>query len=150
MAQLQLSDLPTFQKFSEEDNYGVGDYLWNEIDAESAIVLAKLFLPDTLEYEGGIFLTEQFHPKSLTSAWIAELKGDVAAVERVINHVHLEDWLRDSELVGINNLLYLGECTQRMWKHHLATQYPDKQFEVSLDSGDSSVVVTFCQKKYHE
>lgn len=143
MAELQFRDLPSFQYW---EDYTPWYYLEKKANAEIAIVFTKLFLPDTLEYEGGIFLTEQFHPKSYF-AWIAELKGDVAAVERVISHVHLEDWLRDSELVGINNLLYLGECIQKMWKHHLATQYPDKQFEVSLDFGDSSVVVTFCQKK---
>jgi len=116
------------------------------ITLNQAVYLTKLFLPQLIEYDGGIFLEDHFE-KSDFEIWKTHLNGDITAIEKVINHVHIEDLVLYPEDLDFKQLLYLGQSVAFMWEHYLKTIYPNCKFKVTCDSEFSSVVVTFYQIK---
>ena len=49
----------------------------------------------------------------------AELGNDITAIERVINHQHIDDLLPGTDKVGAENLYYLGQAIAQMWESRL-------------------------------
>ncbi|MEQ9666920.1 hypothetical protein [Coleofasciculus sp. G2-EDA-02] len=112
-----------------------------------ALAFTKLFLPDFVEHEEGIFLSEAFNLE-IYEQWKAQLREDITAIEQVMNHQHIDDLLPDAESVGIDNLFYLGQVIKQMWANHLKSLYPQRSFKVSCDRDEYTVVVTFHQMLY--
>lgn len=143
---LDIDQLKNFQRWKQAngDDFSLWDYLSRASRAEVAIAFTKLFWPDFIEHEGGVFLSEAFNVE-LYQQWKAHLGNDLVAIERVINHQHLDDILSGADKVGIKNLFYLGEVLVQMWESRLKSLYPDKDFEVICNQDENTVVVTFNQ-----
>lgn len=114
-----------------------------------ALAFTTLFWPDFVEHDGGIFLAEAFN-QEIYEQWKAELGNDIAAIERVMNHQHIDDLLPGAEIVGIDNLFSLGQVIQQMWENRLKSFYPDRTFQVSCNQDEYTVVVNFFQILDHE
>lgn len=143
---LNSEQLIDFQQWKQAngDDFSLLDYLFGVANAEIAIAFTKLFLPDIIEHEGGIFLAQAFN-KETYERWKAKLGNDIIAIEKVMNHLHIDDLLPGTEKVGIDNLFYLGNAISQMWTSRLKSLYPDRNFQVSCDRDEYTVVVTFCQ-----
>ncbi|MCD8486380.1 MAG: hypothetical protein LRZ84_06445 [Desertifilum sp.] len=143
---LNLAQLKNFQRWRRlnESQFSLWDYLHRVSRVEVALAYTKLFLPDFIEYEGGIFLKEAFS-QDFYEQWKVTLDGDMTAIEKVMNHQHIDDLLPGAEQVGIDNLLYLGEAIAQTWDSRLRSVYPDKPFNVECQEDDCTVVVTFSQ-----
>jgi hypothetical protein len=74
------------------DDFSSWDYLFEIANVEIAIAFTKLFWPDFVEHEGGIFLQEVFNLE-IYEQWKSQLGNDINAIERVVNHQHIEDLL---------------------------------------------------------
>lgn len=137
----QMSDFQQWKQINGDD-FSLWDYLAGVSNIEVALAFTKVFLPDFVEHEGGIFLSEAFSLE-IYEQW-KELFGDnIASIEQVINHQHIDDLLPGSESAGIDNLFYLGQVIQQMWENHLKSLYPKYSFEVSCTRDEYTVVVTF-------
>jgi len=144
---LNPDKLPDFQQWKKvnNDDFSLWDYLFGVANVELAIAFTKLFWPDTIEHEGGIFLSSGFDIQ-IYEQWKAKLGNDITSIEQVINHQHIDDMLPGAEAVGTENLLYLGKAIAQMWESRLKLLYPQRRFEVNYHQGEqSSVVVTFHQ-----
>ncbi|MGK7900051.1 MAG: hypothetical protein AB4352_01305 [Hormoscilla sp.] len=143
---LHADKLPDFQQWKKvnNDDFSLWDYLFGVGSVELAIAFSKLFWPDTIEHEGGIFLSEAFDLQ-IYEQWKAKLGNDMTSIERVINHQHVDDILPGSQAVGMENILYLGKAIAQMWQSRLKVLYPQRSFEVNCDRVEHSVVVTFHQ-----
>ncbi|MEQ8970618.1 MAG: hypothetical protein RIE73_09505 [Coleofasciculus sp. C1-SOL-03] len=143
---LNTDNMSNFQQWKQAngDDFSLWDYLGGVANIEVALAFTKLFLPDVVEHEGGIFLLETFHLETYKQ-WQAKLADDLAAIEQVMNHQHIDDLLPGSECVGIDNLFYLGQLIKQMWANHLKSLYPQRSFKVSCDRDEYTVVVTFHQ-----
>lgn len=143
-----MSDFQKWKK-ANGDDFSLWDYLSGVANVEVALAFTTLFWPGFVEHDGGIFLAEAFN-QELYEQWKAELGNDIAAIERVMNHQHIDDLLPGAETVGIDNLFFLGEVIQQMWENRLNSGYPDRTFQVSCNQDEYTVVVTFCQTLGHE
>ncbi|MBO1350723.1 MAG: hypothetical protein EBE86_026620 [Hormoscilla sp. GUM202] len=139
----KLPDFPQWKKVNNDD-FSLWDYLFGVANVELAIAFTQLFWPDTLEHEGGIFLSSAFD-RQIYEQWKAKLGNGITSIEQVINHQHIDDMLPGSEAVGTENIFYLGKAIAQMWESRLKLLYPQRRFEVNCDRVDYSVVVTFHQ-----
>lgn len=111
---------------------------------EVALAFTKLFLPDLIEHEGGIFLSEVFN-NEIYEQWKTKLGNDITKIEQVMNHQHIDDILSGADKVGTDNLFYLGQAIKQMWESHLKSLYPNRRFEVCCNRDEYTVVVMFYQ-----
>ncbi len=143
---LNTDQLRNFQRWKKANggDFSLWDYLSRVSRVEVALAFTKLFLPDFVEHEDGIFLSEVFN-REIYEQWKTKLKNDITAIERVMNHQHIDDILPGTDKVGNDNLFYLGQALKQMWESHLKSLYPDRHFEVCCNRDEYTVVVTFYQ-----
>ena len=144
---LNINNLQSYQQWKQANGKALSlwDYLFGVGNVEIALAFSKLFLPDFIEYDRGIFLSETFNQK-VFEEWKTKLENDINAVEKVMNHIHLENILPEAEKAGIENILEIGKIISQMWESRLKLIYPNKCFQVECDRDDSTVIVTFYQK----
>ena len=144
--QLNTQQLRNFQRWKKanNENFSLWDYLFRVSRVEVALAFTKLFLPDLIEHEGGIFLAEVFN-NEIYEQWKAKLSNDITKIEQVMNHQHIDDILSGADKVGTDNLFYLGQAIKQMWESHLKSLYPNRRFEVCCNRDEYTVVVTFYQ-----
>lgn len=143
---LNKEQLLNFQQWKKVngDNFSFWDYLFGVSNVEIAIIFTKLFWPDFVEHEGGIFLSEAFNIQ-IYEQWKAQMGNDITSIERVINHQHIDDILPGADKVGTDNLCYLGQAITQMWESRLKLLYPDRRFEVCCNRDEDTVIVMFYQ-----
>ena len=73
----RLIGFQEWKKTNGED-FSLWDYLFAVSNVEIAIAFSKLFWPDFVEYEDGIFLSEAFD-KQTYKQWKDQLGNDIAA-----------------------------------------------------------------------
>jgi hypothetical protein len=139
----KLADFQRRKKINDGD-YTLWDYLFGVANIEIAIIFTKLFWPDFIEHEGGIFLSEAFNCQ-IYEQWKIELGNDVAAIEQVMNHQHVDDLLPSVQKVSAENLLFLGQTLVEMWKSRLKLLYPQRCFKVKCAWNEETVVFTVFQ-----
>lgn len=139
----QILDFQQWKK-ANGDEFSLWDYLFGVSNIEIAIAFTKLFWPDIIEREGGIFLSEAFNPE-IYEQWKAKFGNDITSIERVMNHQHIDDMLPGADKVGVDNLYYLGVAIAQMWQSRLKSVYPERRFEVCCDRDENTVIVMFYQ-----
>lgn len=139
-----LTDFQQWKQANDED-FSLWDYLSGVATVEMAIAFTKLFWPDFVEHEKGIFLAEAFDVQ-IYQDWKEKLGCDISAIERMMNHQHIDDLLPGADRVGIENLVYLGNAIATMWESRLQSLYPGREFQVNCDRDEYTVVVTFHSK----
>ncbi|MBW4496092.1 MAG: hypothetical protein KME26_24075 [Oscillatoria princeps RMCB-10] len=143
---LNTDKLSNYQQWKKANggDFSLWDYLSGVANAEIALAFTKLFLPDFVEHEGGIFLSEAFN-RQIYEQWKAKLGNDIASIERVMNHQHIDDLLAGADTVGADNLFYLGQVLAQMWESHLKSLYPSRRFKMICNPDYPTVLVTFYQ-----
>jgi hypothetical protein len=148
-----IDDLPDYRKHR---NLKTGKYTPLDVYAlvnltkDELIAVTRLFYPEFIEYEGGVFFLHQF-TKGFFHDWKAQLLGNIAAVERVMNHVHLAQDLKYCvDELGTQNLIYFGQILLVTWKAALEDSFPGRSFKVEgnveeFDEGPPEFIITFWQ-----
>jgi hypothetical protein len=139
----KLVDFQRRKKINDGD-YTLWDYLFGIGNIEMGIVFTKLFWPDFVEHEGGIFLSEAFNLQ-IYEQWKVQLAADGVGLEQVINHQYVNDLLPGVQNVSAENLLFLGQTLVEMWKARLKLLYPQRCFKVKCDWDEHTVVITVFQ-----
>ena len=139
----QLNDYQQWKKVNDE-NFSLWDYLFGVANVEIALAFTKLFWPDFVEHEGGIFLSEAFN-REVYDRWKETLSNNPMAIEQAMNHIHIDDLLPGSENMASENLFYLGKKLAQMWSSRLEKLYPEKEFKVACQRDDETIIVTFYQ-----
>jgi len=147
--QPDLSELSDYAKWlHNRSNFSLLEYAAIKLTPDLAIASAKLFWPDFIAHEGGIFLHYKFSVENF-ELWKNELNSDIQAVERMINHIHLAADLLVSPFENLNytNIQYFASVLMRCWQCALETKYPNNRFEVigEKDGSFDDFVITFYQ-----
>jgi hypothetical protein len=95
---------------------------------------ARFVSPEFVEVRGCVLLKERYDERNL-EAWWTQLNGDRAAIEEVVNHVHLWDVVE--EQVPDEALDEVAEALVRNWRRALAEQFPDRSFRVVLSNDEN-------------
>lgn len=91
--------------------------------------LAQLFWPAFLTVDGYVLLAAHYSPDNL-AAWKERRPDNRAAIEDVINHVHLEDIAADRTPEAVRTL---GESLADAWRSTLAANPEHAAIAVELD-----------------
>jgi hypothetical protein len=92
------------------------------LSAESSLRLAvahmRLSCPELVSYRSGWFLTENFDPEN-ADLWFAKPNMDVAAVEAMLNHIHLQYYTFGGDLpeMTVADAMNLGHVLAYQWKN---------------------------------
>jgi hypothetical protein len=159
---VDLENLPNYTAFSRQFSSNQEDlaisltnYAISELTPDLLIAVSKIFLPDFIEYEGGIFLADKLKPP-MNDSWLKRYRNNMSEAELLINHIHLgEDW-QSTGFVGKTNaiaslsnqnLWYLGEVLVVTWKAALMAKFPERKFIVqgNRDEQVGDFIITFYQ-----
>jgi hypothetical protein len=102
-------------------------------------VFSKLFWPDFVEIEGCILLSEHYEAQNFEQ-WKAELKGERAKIELVLNEVNVYDlFIRPADNEpGLDLYEYMAKMLLKSWRCALHDTFPNKHFKfVSADEPDA-------------
>ncbi|MFE0024571.1 hypothetical protein [Amycolatopsis sp. NPDC059021] len=125
------------------DDYTPLSYLDSSPDGLSFVVAAQwLFVPDFVEYRGGIFRAEL--PRGLDGKgrkvlddWFAHFSGDVSKVEEKGNLLILWDLSSEADAHD-DDLVQLARTLERLWRLQLKDRFPDREFTFEVLDGDGS------------
>jgi hypothetical protein len=122
---LSLTAIDGLAKFCQRERDG-SPWKWLNIvsDMSMAAAYGKLFWPDLIERDGGIFLRECFTEDSYRE-WRQQLGGDVKAIERVMNHVHVYDLFMNPKAgePSPGAVLYFASILGKLWLLRAAEQF---------------------------
>jgi hypothetical protein len=151
--QPDIDDLDDYREWYEKERISLKTYAAHKLTPDLAIAVTKLFMPDFMEYEGGIFFADDFREGTFHT-WKKQLNGNMTEMEKVMNHRHIDDLLPGLEKpLSDRNLFYFGSVLYQMWKAALNLTFPEKHvvivapetMEQFLEEGD--FVITFFQER---
>ena len=139
-AQLDLSLLPDFSAMRAQApwNYTLQNYIESKGSFELAVVFARLFWPEFVERSGCILRADVFNEETF-ERWWQEKPGDIAAIECVLNLLHVEE-LIPSDNTPLDRCVYvhLAQTLVEMWSARVKMLYPDREFVVRCDECDET------------
>lgn len=141
--------LVNFVKYNEPlvpGNISLIDYIYFTSDPDTTISNIKLFFPDLIEYEGMIFLKENFNNENVDN-WINYNNYSKKQIEKVINHVHIRSLYQDiySETYDSEVFIYIAKYMIKTFKIQLKECFPDKDFNVEIIDEYEDIQITFYQ-----
>jgi len=111
--------------------------VWNWLSIASDIAVAaafgKLFWPDFVVHEGGIFLREIFSEETYNE-WKAQPGITTRDIERVMNHVHIYDLFMNSKgrMPDEGAVFYLAALLAKLWSLRAAEEFGHDRVVVEL------------------
>jgi hypothetical protein len=135
------------------ENFTPTSYLY-QLDATPFVIAAQwLYVPDFVEYRGGIFRAElplglSDNKRENLDEWFTVFDGDIPKVEHVGNLLPLWGSLltRDTNQFD-EDLSQLAKTLARAWDALLRVEFPERSFQVEVyDDTDEGPQVTFCSR----
>jgi hypothetical protein len=146
--ELILSELPDYAKWYHREKTDFITYACINITPDLAITVTKLFWPDFILYEDGVFLQNRFRIAT-HSDWKNQLGADTSAIEKVMNHIHIAQdlLLHPFQDLSYQNIAYFGSVLINTWGAALRINYPDRTFQITgeKDGDFDDFVITFWQ-----
>lgn len=116
-------------------SWTVTDYLNQDFALPAVIAAGRLFNPDTVEYRGGVFLTDRFE-SSTVDKWIEQIPDGIGRVEAVVNQVSLFDFFANCNISPFeDDLARLAVDIAACWSGVLTPRYPTRVIHVRTDDG---------------
>lgn len=128
---MDLSGLPQVKAWSTGGDFSASGFLMANVTVSEAAVLSTLLWPDFVEFQGCVVLGFKFDDEGVNN-WIDRLKGDVRAVEAVVNEVHLWDIFAPTSPEEYKVLSQLAGRVSDMWRAAVQHAFPDREFLVSV------------------
>jgi hypothetical protein len=144
--------------YSDLSDYHANWASWTDIELfiaqkmtpDLAITFMRILFPEFYLIDDCVFRSEA--SSGIIEGWKASTKGNLAAIERVINHVHIAEDHRYPFVENLNdqNLKFFAYVLKETWKAALAVQFPDRVFIVNLhhDTEVNDYIITFWQPKH--
>ncbi len=144
-----ISELPEYYEWYQQEKIDFMTYASNKLTPDLAITVTRLFYPEFILYDEGIFLANLFS-KNNYHEWKSKLNCDLSAIEKVMNHIHLAQDLLiyPFENLSYQNIAYFGNILVKTWSLALKDQYPQRVFKVvgGKDGDFDDFVITFWQE----
>jgi hypothetical protein len=149
-----MKRLPDWQSLEDYRRYGYDglepvisllDYALSEMSPDLLVASTRIFFPDFVRHDEGVFLADQFSVPFYEN-WKGRYGSNIQAIEKIMNHVHLgEGWGHGFFKLSKQNLHYVGEVLVQTWKAGLVYEFPDMSFEVQGSEPDDvpDFIITF-------
>jgi len=143
LTEFDSHDLPAFRVWREEFQPPPDGnaYLAEHLSVTAATLFAELMSPDLVLVQGCVILGARYTPDNFEQWWSSE-EGNVASIERALNHLHLWDIFEPAGAVEERAVEALAVRIARSWKLHAERQFPDRKFvaEVTDEYGPTVVM----------
>lgn len=110
------------------------DYIHYYIHPDVVTAVGRLLVPALVEYEGGVFLQDQF-TLSGYSHWKEEL-GDIIAVEKILNHQHVYDLFGTTGEITEASFERVANLMAQTLRLTLRDSFPGSSFNVYVSNTD--------------
>ena len=133
MSRRDPNNIGAVARWNEETggNYGIANFLSQELDPEILLAATHLLWPDFVEVRGCLIRADAYESSNFESWW-NETNGDRPRIESVLNHLHLWDvfpgYDDDAGVLG-----ELADVLIETWAAALDLHYPDCSFRVDRD-----------------
>ena len=125
-----LALMPEAQKWNESSGSAPEDWISCVGSCELAIGYSLIFWPPLVAFDRYVLREGCFSEEGVRD-WERATNNDRAAIEGVINHVHLLDIHRNSPVEPTEaQLRYLGRMLRETHAAKLQQDFPDRSFEV--------------------
>jgi len=111
--------------WSDPEPMDVWQYISFNIHPEDVLLLGCLLLPEFLEYEGGVFLAQNFRQEIVQGRSVYE-------AELAVNTVLIYELFEQARHVDDPVFTALGQLLQKSWTGQLLQTFPDRTFRVEL------------------
>lgn len=124
--------LPQIAAWAPDGDFEPRSFLQANSTIAEAVALTAVFWPAFVEYRGRVFLEMAFE-QAVVDDWFTQL-GDGAAVEAVVNHLHVWD------LFGVNGeaeeeaAVFLASTIAETWHAAASKRFPGTSFTVSMSN----------------
>lgn len=139
---LDLSLLPDLSALRAQVQweYTTQNYIESKGSFELSIAFARLFWPELVERNGCILRADVLNEADF-ERWWRETAGDITAVERVLNQLHVETLVpSDSTELDESVYRYLATILVETWSARVKVLYPDREFVVACEDCDDSTI----------
>lgn len=118
---------------------------------EFVVAAQWLYVPDFVEYRGGIFTVQRpigltDRAKGILDDWFAHYGGEVAPVERIGNLLELWDLFDESDVEEFHDeIMQIAYSMRDSWLALLKLRFPGRDFEVYVsDDHETGPGISFC------
>lgn len=135
---LDSSLLPDYNRLRAEAgwDFTLRNYIESCGSVELAVAFAKLFWPDFVEHHECVIRSDGFSADNF-AVWSKRLSGDCAAIERVLNQLHVSELVpSDTTELDVSVIRYLAETITAMWTARVKSLFPERRFVVRLEHAD--------------
>lgn len=109
----------------------VESYVTETVSIEAAISLASIITPRLVVARGCLLRETAYDPENLDHWWSA-LDGNIEAIERMINHLHLWDVFDAKTDAEHEALDALAITIANGWRQAAATAWPDRECTIHI------------------
>jgi hypothetical protein len=110
------------------------DYMSYFVHPDVVAVVGRLLVPVFIEYEGGVFLRDQFTLEGYTK-WRAQL-GEVEAIEKMVNRQHAYDLFVTDEKIPEASFEGVANLMAQTLRLALQGSFPNRDFNVYVTNSD--------------
>jgi hypothetical protein len=125
---------------------GLFDFVSTHASLALALAITRVSWPRFTVVRECVVIAERYDPTTFEQWWV-RLDGDVGAIERVVNHLHLWDLFDDeSDDSRVEQAFReMAQLVAASWRCALESAFPGRKFEVvvSDDPEDYGPTVTF-------
>ena len=132
MNPLNLPELAEWASASQSKKFDAKSFIRNNLTVAEGVALSMIMWPDFTEYRDGVFLSYAFN-SSMVDEWFERL-DTLAAVETVVNHVHVWDMFPISTDAEEEAAVFFADVLAKSWRAALALRFPGRSFEVAVSN----------------
>lgn len=135
------------KQWSSQEDLDVHSYIFDQCRPDHALLFSKMFFPDFVVVEGGVFLERNFSNEAFDRCF-GLAAGDLSKTERLLNAVKIYDVFgQGASDVSEDIFLQLCNVIGFAWRMVLKEKFPEKVFcvEVSNSQQNYGPDITFYQ-----
>lgn len=142
---MDLRRLPQLNGWlSDSEVFDPKTFMLANVTVGEVAVISSFFWPEFAEYRGCVFLGFVFDSATI-DLWYNRFRGDTEAIEAMVNHIHLWDYLAPKNDAERTALSEVAVRVSQMWRAALRAAFPGREFSISVtdDPDDYGPTVSF-------
>lgn len=129
------TDLTDLDYWADNPSASLEQYAQEKLNPELLLGLMSLLWPDLVIHEDRVFLARSFAVETVAQWKATEVfeRGGMAAIQAVMNHVHVGDFFyRVGHQLSDDNLGFVARVLAGAWKARLESEFSERRFLVAV------------------
>lgn len=129
------TDRTDLDYWADNPSASLEQYAQEKLNPELLLGFMSLLWPDLVLHEDRVFLARSFAAETVAQWKATEAfeRGGMAAIQAVMNHVHVGDFLCPvGHQISDDNLGFVARVIAGAWKARLESAFPERRFLVEV------------------